>query len=70
MDVLSLLRDFYCDLQDSLDFDLRDVCGSKMSTFTSQMEALVYDAKMDIVRASILIKVVRDRKALVSRLGP
>ncbi len=64
-DVLTSLRDFYKRLMDNDQFDLRVVCKEDFLNFVSQIEDMIYDSRMQIARAKVLVKITADRKGLV-----
>jgi hypothetical protein len=64
-DVLTSLRDFYRRLVENKDFDLKCSCQDDVTTFTSQVDDLIYDSKMQIARAKVLVKITTDRKGLI-----
>jgi hypothetical protein len=64
-DVLNSLRDFYKRLVENKDFDLKSTCEADVTTFASQTDDLIYESKMQIARAKVLVKITADRKNLV-----
>ena len=64
-DVLTSLRDFYKRLVDNKDFDLRTTCEDDITRFSAQVDDLIYDSKMQIARAKVLVKITADRKSLI-----
>ena len=64
-DVITSLRGFYKRLIDVDDFDLRISCKSNILDFAAQLDDMVYDSKMQIARASVLVKITAERKSLV-----
>lgn len=67
-DVLTSLRDFYKRLSDNKLFDLKVPCELNLVDFVSQIDDMIYDSKMQIARAKVLVKITTDRKSLVRQL--
>lgn len=64
-DVLTSLRKFYERLMDNKDFPLRTACCEDVLLFATQLDDMIYDSKMQIARAKVLVKITEDRKTLV-----
>lgn len=66
-DVMKSLSNFYSKLPDNHGFgdDLAAACKDPISEFSAQIGDMIYDAKMQIRRARLLVKITSDRKALV-----
>lgn len=65
-DVLSSLRMFYEKLAENIDFPLRGVCHEDIAAFATQVNDMIYDSRMQILRAELLLRITADRKGLVS----
>ena len=65
-DVLTSLRLFYERLVDRKDFPLRGDCHDEVLAFATRVEDMVYDSKMQVSRAKLLVRITADRKNLVS----
>ena len=67
--VLSSIRRFYVSLEALRDFPqkLKDECNDDVLSFTTHLDDIIYDFKMQISRAKLLIGIISDRKELVSR---
>lgn len=70
VDVMKSLCKFYTDLRTNPHFPrtLKDGCDEDILTFTAQVEDMTYDLKMQIARATVLVKITNDRKEIVSQL--
>ena len=66
-DVIISLRNFYNRLIELDDFELRLSCKRNIMEFAGQLDDMVYDSKMQIARASVLVKITAERKNLVRR---
>lgn len=66
-DVMTSLRLYYEGLKDNAGFTLKSQCSGDISSFSARVEDIVYDFKMQISRAKLLVKIIGDRKELVSR---
>ena len=64
-DVVTSLRDFYKRLVENKDFDLKAKCEEDIIAFAAQVDDMIYDSKMQIARAKVLVKITADRKSLV-----
>ncbi|KAI9767403.1 MAG: hypothetical protein M1839_004507 [Geoglossum umbratile] len=64
-DVLASLQKFYQNLLENKDFELRIACREHVSAFATQVDAMIYDSRMQTARAQLLIRIVADRKELV-----
>jgi len=64
-DVLGSIRQFYERLLANPDFTLALYCREDVLTFASQIDDMIYDAKMQIARAQVLVRITADRKNLV-----
>lgn len=65
-DVLSSIRKFYERLLENKDFPLQASCREDILEFSMQVEDMIYDSKMQIARAKVLVQITEDRKTLVS----
>jgi len=68
-DVLTALRKFYYEsLMRHKDFpaSLKTACEDDVLQFATQLDDMIYDAKMQISRAKLLVRIISDRKSLVS----
>jgi hypothetical protein len=65
-DVLIAIRNFYEGLVHHPDFPLGAACRQDVATFAIQLNELIYDVKMQIRRAKLLVQITEDRKNLVS----
>jgi hypothetical protein len=64
--VLAALRQYYVDLLENSQFDLRVTCKNDVLRFTRQLDDIVSETKMQVPRAQLLAKIIGDRKILVS----
>jgi len=64
--VMASLIKFYSNLQSHKDFPLSTECADDIATFASQVENMIDDFKMQMSRAKLLSKTIKDRKELVS----
>jgi hypothetical protein len=64
-DVLTSLKEYYERLIKNDDFPLRDSCKNNIVAFSTQINDMVYDSKMQIKRARLLVKLAGDTKVLV-----
>lgn len=64
-DVLTSLRNFYERLMDNKDFAMKGSCSEDVSTFSTQINDMIYDLKMQTSRAKLLVRITADRKSLV-----
>ena len=69
-DVMSSLRLHYASLKENPDFDRRSGREDDIQAFGGALEDMVYDFKMQITRVKLLVKILNDRKDLVSELIP
>ena len=67
-DVMTSLRSYYEGLRDNADFPLKSPCNNDIRYFAAQVDDMIYDFRMQISRAKLLVKIVSDRKELVSVL--
>ena len=65
-DVLRSLGTFYRRLVEMKDFPLQGDCAHGVFTFAASVDDMVYDSKMQISRAKLLVRITADRKSLVS----
>ena len=65
-DVLTSIRRFYERLADNVDFPLGKSCREDVLAFTMQVDDMIYDSKMQIARAKVLVRITADRKNLVN----
>lgn len=63
--VLLSLRDFYQRLRENELFPLKDICGSDLSTFATQVESFIYDSNMQIERGRLLADNIATRRTMV-----
>ncbi len=66
MDVLISLRKFYENLLKNKYFNLKEDCEEDILQFTTQVNNMIYDSRMQIARAKLLVQIIDDRKNLVS----
>ena len=66
MDVLTSLRKYYESLLRNKDFPLRKACRDDVLTFATQVNDMMFDLKMQVSRAKLLVRITADRKNLVS----
>jgi Mg2+ and Co2+ transporter CorA len=66
--VLTSLRLFYERLVDRKDFPLRGDCRDEVLAFATRVDDMVYDSRMQVSRAKLLVRIIADRKNLVSTL--
>ncbi|TLD20995.1 hypothetical protein E2P81_ATG08659 [Venturia nashicola] len=66
VDVMKSLCKFYTDLKSNRHFPqyLKESCDEDILTFTAQVEDMIYDLKMQIARATVLVKITNDRKEI------
>jgi hypothetical protein len=69
-DVLESLRSYYRALLDNSEFAMRDSCREDVLSFATQIDNMIYDSKMQVARAKVLVRITSDRKALVSIAYP
>ncbi|KAA6407954.1 MAG: hypothetical protein FRX48_08305 [Lasallia pustulata] len=65
--VLNSLRKFYESLVKSKDFPPGRHCREDVSAFSTQVNEMIYDSRMHIVRAKLLVQIVADRMTLISQ---
>lgn len=63
--IITSLRDFYLRLLQNPDFDLKVACAEDVTGFAAQLDDMIYDSQMQIARATVLVKIVADRKNLI-----
>lgn len=68
MHVLTSLRSYYQELQSDQDFPLRTSCAPDIKTFVTQVNDAIYETQMQVSRAKLLLRIISDRKSLVSPL--
>ena len=68
VNVLKSLREFYKNLLNDKNFPWRDTCKDDILAFSEQVKVMTYDLEMQISRAKLLVKIIGDRKALVSAI--
>ena len=66
MDVLIPLRKFYENLLKNKIFDLKEACEEDIMQFATQVNNMIYDSRMQIARAKLLVQIINDRKNPVS----
>ena len=64
-DVMTSLRSYYEGLKDNADFPLKSTCKNDVRHFAAQVDDMIYNFRMQISRAKLLVKIVSDRKELV-----
>jgi hypothetical protein len=65
-DVLKSLRDYYNKrLLDHKYFELKTTCHQDIEEFATQLDDMLYDSKMQVARAKVVVKITADRKNLV-----
>jgi hypothetical protein len=67
--VMNSLRGFYEELLENADFPLRDSAKGCIDSFTTQINNMVADLRLQITRAQLLERITGDRKDLVSIMG-
>ncbi|KAL2059817.1 hypothetical protein VTL71DRAFT_10201 [Oculimacula yallundae] len=65
MEVLMQLRGFYEGLSNNAEFDLRQTCTNAMYAFSTQVNDMVYDLRVQIRAAKLLVRKTSDRKTLI-----
>ena len=65
-DVLCALREYYEALTKNQAFTLQTSCAEAVTSFTTQVNDALYDTKMQLARAKLLLRITSDRKSLVS----
>jgi hypothetical protein len=63
--VLGSLRKFYLRLLRTKDFDLKKECKSNIVAFANQLDDMMYDSRMHIARAKVLVQITANRKSLI-----
>ena len=66
IDVLTALRRYYEGLLRHKDFAMKKTCREEVLTFANQVNDMIYDSKMQVSRAKVLIQITADRKTIVS----
>jgi hypothetical protein len=66
IEVMSSLRQLYLNLEKDSAFPHRDTCADEIADFANQLDAIINDFRISIGRANALIKIISDRKELVS----
>ena len=64
--ILTSLSEFYQRLLQNRDFPLKSSCSDDVASFVTLVNDLVNDAKMQISRVRLLIRIIVDRKSLMS----
>lgn len=64
--VMNSLRGFYEDLLKNIEFPLRDSGKGDIDSFTTQINYMAADLRLQITRAKLLERITGDRKDLVS----
>lgn len=64
-DVLESLRTYYKALLDNSEFGLRHSCREDVLSFAMQIDNMIYDSKMQVARAKVLVRITSDRKSLI-----
>lgn len=64
-DVLTSVRQFYERLVENKDFPLKGTSSGDVATFTTRLNDMIYDLRMQISRAKLLVRITADRKSLV-----
>lgn len=64
-DVLTSLRKYYENLLENKAFNLKEACGEDIIQFATQVNNMIYDSKMQIARAKLLVQIIDDRKSLI-----
>ncbi|KAF2752496.1 hypothetical protein EJ05DRAFT_320674 [Pseudovirgaria hyperparasitica] len=67
VDILTLLREYYCKLVSSYDYPsaLRNACSDDLHCFDTKLGVMVHNSKMELFRAKSLVDIVKDRKELI-----
>ncbi|KFY48912.1 hypothetical protein V495_00927 [Pseudogymnoascus sp. VKM F-4514 (FW-929)] len=63
--VLESLSEYYKSLIDSSYFEVMGLCREEILSFCSQINNMIQNSKMEIVRAKVLVQIASSRKALV-----
>ncbi len=64
-DVFLSLRNFYQNLLENNQSNIKDTCRSDLSSFTSQIDNFIYDSDMQIERGRLLANIIASRKTVV-----
>lgn len=64
--VLESLRGYYKGLLDSSDFGVMGLCRQEILSFCSQIDNMIHNTKIEVVRVKTLVQIASSNKALVS----
>ena len=64
-DVLTSIRKFYERLVEHPEFPLTQAYIEHVKTFARQVDEMIYDSKMQIARAKVLVRITENRKTMV-----
>ena len=65
IDVLAALRKYYECLLKHKDFPMKKDCREDVLSFAAQINDMIYNSKLQISRARLLVRIASDRKSLV-----
>ena len=68
--VFQSLRDFYRNLRENDQFDMKDSCRLDINSFLSQLDSFIYDSNMQCERGQHLVGNIAARKAMVGISRP
>ena len=68
IDILTSLFEFYKRLLENKDFPLRNTCSGDVASFGTLLNDMINDARMQISRTRLLLRITADRKSLVRTL--
>lgn len=69
VEVLSALLKYYEGLLGRADFPVANNCRDNIVAFSSQLSDMIYDLKMQIARAKLLVRITADRKTMVCHMS-
>jgi hypothetical protein len=64
-DVLTSIRKFYERLIEHSEFPVTQAYSEHVRTFARQVDEMIYDSKMQIARAKVLVRITENRKTMV-----
>jgi hypothetical protein len=67
-DVLTSLRTFYERMMENKEFQFKQHSCDDIRAFAARVEDMVYDSRMQISRAKLLVRITSDRKSLVKNI--
>lgn len=65
IDVLKAIIKFYESLPGRTDFPIGNSCRDDVIAFSGQANDMIYDLKMQVARARLLVRITADRKTMV-----